>query len=164
MAGAGYEWGECRTHEYYPRVGISFPNGNLQIENSALFDSGSDHSYMSAAIIDRESLDIDDFLPMGVDINGQRHTFVEAEVSILLHDGTSSLEGTAWICFVENWNSSWFAQGCDKVACEGSTVLCGSRQTGLVSTRLIHETGVGVMLSGRNKSLVLVEESEDDTV
>ncbi|RIT44604.1 hypothetical protein D2E80_19740 [Mycobacteroides abscessus] len=117
---------------------------------------------MSAAIIDREGLDVDEFVTMSIDINGQPHTFVEAEVSVLLHDGTSSLEGNAWICFVDDWDVSRFAQGCGKHACQGAADLCESRQTGLISTRLLHEAGVDVVLSGRRRTLRLVEQPDDD--
>ena len=151
----GYSWIECRSHEYYPKIGVSFPTGTVRVVNQLLFDSGSDHSYLSSQIVDREELDIDDFVIQQVDVRGRPHVVVEAELAVALHDGVSIKTGTAPIVFVYNWTGSAWATGCNRNACNANSEQVCTERTGLISTKLLHDLGTKVLLDGNSRTLTI---------
>lgn len=160
---SGMSWTECRTHDYYPVIGISFPQGVLRAVNEMLFDSGSDESYVSATVIDREALDVQDAAPHSGTLNGRPLYFYELDVSLMLHDGETTRVGNTCVTVVENWESSALTAGCAKKDCEpladGRHNPCPPR-SGIVSTRVLADLETSVLLDGRERRLKLVSLGE----
>jgi hypothetical protein len=149
-----HDWVACRLHGHYPTISMRFANSKKVEFTKLLFDSGSDRNYVSTEVAVQQGLSLDGAAPQHWAINGVTSTIRVMDASVLLHDGESTKVGMSQFWFIAEWSKSYFATRCNLAHC-GRDGACEPRK-GLISTKLLADSGVSAVLDGATRTLRLV--------